>query len=176
MTTSYECAKYLTRVSNVNRIYLNKYYLIINEVTSYRLPIVTNLLFSVLQNNNHSIIVYKKKLIFQFFLRFIKKKLKEYQLKYCNILELFGLSFTTTIKKNNLRLNVGYNHSIYYLIPKDIIIHTKKKYIYVYSSSLQRLNFVISELINFRKVNAYKLKGIKIKDRLFIKKKKKLSN
>ena len=55
-----------------------------------------------------------------------------------------------------------------------MIIHTKKKYIYVFSNSLQRLNFVIKEIINFRKLNAYKLKGIRLKDQLYIKKKKKL--
>ncbi len=170
----HESSKYLTKISNINTIEINKNSLKINEKIC-ELPAPTaNRSFLIIPNK--SILIYEKKLTFQFFLKYIKNKLKEYKLSYCNILELFGLSFTTTIKKDKLRLNIGYNHSIYYLIPNDVVIHTKKKYIYVYSASLQRLNFVISELINFRKINAYKLKGIKIKDSLYIKKKKKLSN
>lgn len=87
------------------------------------------------------------------------------------MLELYGLSFTVTKKKNILRLNIGYTHSVYYKIPTDVIIGAKKKRIYLFSLSLFRLKFIVAELIKFRPLSSYKLKGIKNKDVLYKKKK-----
>jgi hypothetical protein len=170
-----EFSKYLTKVSQIDNLIFNVDKLVI-ENSSY--PIITSKFLEsqfIFLNKSKNFLFGNKK-NFVFLTKIIKKKILEHRLSYCNILELIGLSFTTTIKQNTLRLNLGYNHSIYYIIPKDITIHTKKKYIYIFSHSLQRLNFVISELINFRKLNAYKLKGIKLKDQLYLKKKKKLTN
>ena len=172
----YEKLNYLTNTNVVRNLNFNSNNLIINNDINYKIINTQMKENGVLYSNNSNAFFFKKKLFFSLLTNLIKKKLTEYRLSYCNILELIGLSFTTTIKNNRLRLNLGYNHSIYYVIPKDVIIHTKKKYIYVFSHSLQRLNFVMKELVNFRKVNAYKLKGIKIKDEIYIKKKKKLSN
>lgn len=170
-----EISKYLTNHLKIKNLVLNSATVAINDKTY---PIITSDFFMskffFLKEDNSFVFEKKKMLIF--LTKIIKKKIIEHKLSYCNILELIGLSFTTTIKQKTLRLNVGYNHSIYYVIPKDVIIHTKKKYIYVFSNSLQRLNFVIKELMNFRKLNAYKLKGIRLKDQLYIKKKKKITN
>ena len=164
-------SKYLTNVSQINNLTFNVDRLVI-ENSSY--PIITSkfLESQFIFLNKSKIFLFGNKKNFVFLTKIIKKQILEHRLSYCNILELIGLSFTTTIKQNTLRLNLGYNHSIYYIIPNDITIHTKKKYIYIFSHSLQRLNFVINELINFRKLNAYKLKGIKLKDQLYLKKKK----
>tara|TARA_R110002050_G_scaffold77851_1_gene166080 strand:+ start:15770 stop:16327 length:558 start_codon:yes stop_codon:yes gene_type:complete len=170
-----EFSKYLTTSSKITSLVFNSHNLLIND-TNYIIIsskfLESKLTFIKTSNS----FVFENKKIFNFLIKIIKKKLIEHKLSYCNILELVGLSFTTTIKQNTLRLNLGYNHSIYYIIPKDIIMHTKKKSIYIFSNSLQRLNFVIKELINFRKLNVYKLKGIKLKDQLYIKKKKKITN
>lgn len=112
--------------------------------------------------------------IFKVF-QFIKKILNRLNIGFCTILELFGLSFTVTKKKNILRLNIGYTHSVYYKVPDDVYINTKKKRIYLFSFSLFRLTSVVAELIRFRPLSSYKLKGIKDKDSLYIKKKMNLT-
>lgn len=117
---------------------------------------------NIFYGNKHSIRVLFK---------YLQKQLYRWHIGYCVMLELYGLSFTVTKKKNVLRLNIGYTHSVYYQIPADVIIGTKKKRIYVFSLSLFRLKFVVAELVNFRPLSSYKLKGIKNKDILYKKKK-----
>lgn len=86
------------------------------------------------------------------------------------ILELFGLGFSVTTKNNILRFNVGFNHSIYYIIPKEVTVRSKRKALFLFSNSFFILKKVIVDLRNFRKLSIYKLKGIKERDELYIKK------
>lgn len=86
------------------------------------------------------------------------------------LLELIGLGFSVTAKQNILRFNVGFNHSIYYKVPQDVIVRSKRKSLFVFSNSFFSLRKVIVDLKNFRKLSVYKLKGIKEKNDLYIKK------
>lgn len=105
---------------------------------------------------------------------FIKKKLQNFYISnargFVCLLEIIGLGFSVTAKNNILRFNVGFNHSIYYVIPADIIIRSKRKSLFVFSHSFFSLRKVIVDLKNFRKLSIYKLKGIKEKNDLYIKK------
>ncbi|EPS73341.1 hypothetical protein M569_01426, partial [Genlisea aurea] len=89
---------------------------------------------------------------------------------YICILELIGLGFSVTAKNNILRLNVGFNHSIYFPIPKDVIIRSKRKVLFIFSHSFFLLRNTISTIKVFRLLSVYKLKGIKEKDALYRKK------
>lgn len=104
----------------------------------------------------------------------LKKQLKRIYLGnargFICILELIGLGFSVTVKGNVLRFNVGFNHSIYYKIPSNVIIKSKRKTLLVFSNCFFSLRKVIIDLKNFKKLSVYKLKGIKEKNELYKKK------
>lgn len=104
----------------------------------------------------------------------LKKKIQKFYVSnirgFVCLLELIGLGFSVTAKQNILRFNVGFNHSIYYNIPQDVIVRSKRKSLFVFSHSFFSLRKVVVDLKNFRKLSVYKLKGIKEKDELYIKK------
>ena len=85
-------------------------------------------------------------------------------------MELIGLGFSVTAKGNLLRFNVGFNHSIYYVVPSSVVVRSKRKTLFVFSNFFFSLRKVIVDLKNFRKLSPYKLKGIKEKNDLYIKK------
>jgi ribosomal protein L6P/L9E len=104
----------------------------------------------------------------------LKKKLQKIYVSntrgFVCLLELIGLGFSVTAKQNILRFNVGFNHSIYYNVPQDVIVRSKRKSLFIFSNSFFSLRKVVIDLKNFRKLSVYKLKGIKEKDDLYIKK------
>jgi ribosomal protein L6P/L9E len=104
----------------------------------------------------------------------LKKKLQEFYISnirgFICLLELIGLGFSVTAKQNILRFNVGFNHSIYYKVPYDVIVRSKRKTLFIFSHSFFSLRKAVVDLKNFRKLSVYKLKGIKEKDELYIKK------
>jgi len=95
--------------------------------------------------------------------RYLRKRLKFVAEGFCVLLDLIGLGFTTTFLKesNTLRLNVGYNHSIYVKVPSEIFVNTKKRCIFIYGIDLKKVNDFVYLVKSFRKLNPYKLKGIK---------------
>jgi len=104
----------------------------------------------------------------------VKKILQKFYISnvrgFVCLLELIGLGFSVTAKQNILRFNVGFNHSIYYKVPQDVIVRSKRKSLFIFSNSFFSLRKVVIDLKNFRKLSIYKLKGIKEKDDLYIKK------
>jgi hypothetical protein len=104
----------------------------------------------------------------------LKKELQRFYVSnirgFVCLLELIGLGFSVTAKRNILRFNVGFNHSIYYKIPENAIVRSKRKVLFVFSNSFFSLRKVVIDLKNFRKLSVYKLKGIKEKNELYIKK------
>lgn len=106
------------------------------------------------------------------FLNILKKSFLNVLRGFCMHLELIGLGYSVTVKKskNVLRFNIGFNHSVYYNIPLNIIIRSKRKRLYLFSYSFFLLKKVSVDLKNFRKLSVYKLKGIKDKNELYIKK------
>lgn len=104
----------------------------------------------------------------------LRKKLQNFYVSnirgFVCLLDIIGLGFSVTAKKNILRFNVGFNHSIYYVVPENVIIKSKRKALFIFSHSFFCLRKVIVDLKNFRKLSVYKLKGIKEKNDLYIKK------
>jgi ribosomal protein L6P/L9E len=104
----------------------------------------------------------------------LKKRLQNFYISYTRgfvcVLELIGLGFSVTAKGNLLRFNVGFNHSIYYVVPSEVFVRSKRKTLFVFSNFFFSLRKVIVDLKNFRKLSPYKLKGIKEKNDLYIKK------
>jgi ribosomal protein L6P/L9E len=77
----------------------------------------------------------------------------------------------TIWKKDQIRFNIGYNHLIYYNIPKGILIRSKsRRNLFLFSYSFFFLKRIGTEIKNFRKLSVYKLKGIKEKNELYSKK------
>lgn len=103
----------------------------------------------------------------------LKKSFKNISSGFCTILDVIGLGFSVTtsrLDRRILRLNIGYNHSIFYKIPDDIFIKTKRRKIYLFGFSYFLLRNVVTNIKNFRFVSIYKLKGIKEKNKLYVKK------
>ena len=120
---------------------------------------------------------YKNKMINEYKSYKIRSKIKNlyfskiWILRYQNWLIVNFYCFQPlTLKKNKIRFNIGYNHSIFYYFLENIKICSKRKFLYLFSYSYFDLKKVVVDIKNFRKLNSYKLKGIKIKNELFIKK------
>ena len=100
---------------------------------------------------------------------YVKNLLRGFSL----IIDIIGLGYyiTKTNQQNNLiRLSVGHNHCIYYYLPKGLFFRTKRRQIFLFSFSYFLLKNVSVDIINFRKISIYKLKGIKLKNELYQKK------
>jgi len=76
-------------------------------------------------------------------------------------LELIGLGYRFSIKKRVIRLNLGYSHIIFVQIPKFVFFVKRKNRIVFYSLFKLRLSNLIAQLLHFKKLNSYKLKGLK---------------
>jgi ribosomal protein L6P/L9E len=163
---------YIGMVLNNNNINIHSY---IKDEDYYNKVNIYNInnfeWISIVFRNNESFFIRKWQDII-ILLLLIKAKIKENLRGYCLILNLIGLGFTMTIwKKNKLRFNIGYNHLIYYNIPKGILIRSKsRRNLYLFSNSFFFLKKIGTEIQNFRRLSIYKLKGIKYKNELYIKK------
>jgi len=82
-------------------------------------------------------------------------------------LELIGLGYRISIKKSRIRLSLGYSHIIFLLMPKGINIFKKKNRILVYGLNRRVFGDFISNLLKFKKLNPYKLKGLKKKNLIY---------
>lgn len=88
--------------------------------------------------------------------------------KFCfEELELVGLGYRLTIKGNTLRLRLGFSHVIILTIPKGVFLIKRKKRLLIYSTNKPILTFFVSCLLKLRKMNVYKVKGIKKKNQIF---------
>lgn len=82
-------------------------------------------------------------------------------------LELIGLGYKITAKNNVIRLNLGFSHLIFTLLPTSVFFIKKKSKIMLFSSNKLELSMLIARLLQFKPLNPYKLKGIKRKDLVF---------
>jgi ribosomal protein L6P/L9E len=89
---------------------------------------------------------------------------------FCCILELIGLGFSVAISNNILRFNIGYNHSIFLIVPSNILVKVKRKSLYCFSYCFFALKNFVVDIKNLRQLSPFKLKGIKLKNELYIKK------
>jgi hypothetical protein len=82
-------------------------------------------------------------------------------------LELVGLGYRVSLKKGRIRLGLGCSHVIYLLVPKGVFILKKKYRILVYSLDRFSLGSFVASLLKFKKLNPYKLKGLKKRHLLY---------
>ncbi len=85
-------------------------------------------------------------------------------------LEVNGVGFRVSLAGNQLKLNLGYSHSIDYTIPEGISIKTEQNTITVSGASKQQVGQVAAEIRALRKPEPYKGKGIKYADERIIRK------
>ena len=157
---------------NLNLIFDNFYFFLINNFKNIIYKFFLDYNFFILKKNSIYYLYFKNFLERSKLIIKIKNSFSNIIQGFCLHLELIGLGYSVTIKikKNVLRFNIGFNHSVYYNIPENIIIKTKRKRIFLFSYSFFLLKKVSVELNNFRKLSVYKMKGIKIKDELYKKK------
>jgi len=77
-----------------------------------------------------------------------------------NILKCYGIGYKIKFKENYLYLRFGYSHYIYIRFPLNCKIFLYKKYIFIYATLLNSLTKLRTILLQLRRLNCYKLKGI----------------
>jgi ribosomal protein L6P/L9E len=80
---------------------------------------------------------------------------------YFTELELVGLGYRVSVKKGRIRLGLGFSHVIYLLVPKNVFIIKRKYRILIYGLDRFNLGSFVASLLRFKKLNPYKLKGLK---------------
>jgi len=164
--------KYLKKVNNIDIKFNLKNLILFNEKKLISHKIILDYDFFFLKKNLVNFFFFKNFLERSKFLNSLKKSFFSVTLGFCMHLELIGLGYSVTVKKSKklIRFNIGFNHSVYYNIPNDIVIRSKRKRLYLFSYSFFILKNVSVDLKNFRRLSIYKLKGIKDKNELYIKK------
>jgi ribosomal protein L6P/L9E len=79
--------------------------------------------------------------------------------------KIIGLGFK--VKKTEfeqlkiLKFDIGYSHYIKFILPENIFFFRIKKRFLLFSNDLMTLNLVSKQIKNLRKLNPYKLRGLK---------------
>jgi large subunit ribosomal protein L6 len=81
-------------------------------------------------------------------------------------MELVGVGYKATNSGNVLELNLGYSHSIYFVVPQELSVATetakgKNPIITLQGIDKQLIGHVAAEIRSLRKVEPYKGKGIR---------------
>jgi len=116
-----------------------------------------------------SLNLFKKQLLSASFLKrfkkqqnfFIDSKIWFYEL------ELVGLGYRISLKNNNIRLNLGFSHVIFLPLPVLTYFVKRKSKILIYSLDKFKLSILVTTLLNFKRINMYKFKGLKLKSKIF---------
>ena len=163
---------FLKKINNVEIDYNNINFFLFNKLLNIQYKFPLNYNFFFIKKNLLNNFYFKNFIERSKFLNILKKSFLSVTRGFCMHLELIGLGYSVTVKKRNnlIRFNIGYNHSVYYNIPLNIIIRSKRKRLYLFSYSFFLLKKISIDLKNFRKLSVYKLKGIKDKNELYIKK------
>jgi large subunit ribosomal protein L6 len=80
---------------------------------------------------------------------------------YTVTLEVVGLGYKAAMKGQDLELNLGYSHPIYYKPPAGVKLEVKDNKITVSGIDKQLVGQVAAEIAKFRKPDPYKGKGIR---------------
>lgn len=163
---------YLKKVNNVNLNFNSKKFYLINNILNINFSFFLYYNFFYLQKGIHKYLFFKTFLDRAKFINLLKKSFLSITRGFCIHLDLIGLGYSVIvkIKKNLVRFNIGFNHSVYYNIPKNVIMRSKRKRLYLFSYSFFSLKNAVVDIKNFRKLSIYKLKGIKVKNELYVKK------
>ena len=90
---------------------------------------------------------------------------------YEKVLELVGVGYRSSVKGNQLNLQLGYSHDINFDIPDGIkILVEKQTTIKISGADKQQVGAVASKLKTLRKIEPYKGKGIREKGQYVLKK------
>ena len=90
---------------------------------------------------------------------------------YEKILELVGVGYRASIKRNQLNLQLGYSHDINFDIPEGIKIAVEKQTTLKISGyDKQLVGSIASKIKTLRKIEPYKGKGIREKGQYVLKK------
>ncbi len=84
---------------------------------------------------------------------------------YKKEMELVGVGYRVSNQGNLIEFSLGYTHSIFIQLPKEIVVETKSErnknpYISLESCDKQLLGLVCAKIRSFRKPEPYKGKGI----------------
>lgn len=90
-------------------------------------------------------------------------------------LELSGVGYSVALNGNKLKFALGFSHPVEYVLPEGIIATVEKGLITISGSDKQVVGQVAAQIRKLRKVDPYKLKGIKYSDEIIVKKAGKLA-
>lgn len=96
---------------------------------------------------------------------FFKKVFKEMVFKSSRKLNLNGVGYKILITENSLNncilhFKLGYSHSVYLKLPKDIIVKlNKSNSLFLFSSSIKKLTLISSLIKKCKSPDVYKGKG-----------------
>lgn len=79
-------------------------------------------------------------------------------------LEISGVGYKASVNGKKMILNVGYSHPVEFDIPKGIEVNVDKNIIIVFGFDKQQVGEAAARIRKIRKVEPYKLKGIKYID------------
>ena len=81
-------------------------------------------------------------------------------------LELVGVGYKASVQHNTLELNLGYSHTIYFVVPPELTVQAettkgKNPLVHLQGIDKQLVGQVAAKLKSLRKVEPYKGKGIR---------------
>lgn len=90
---------------------------------------------------------------------------------YKKTLDIVGVGYKAELKGNNILLNIGFSHPIYFAPPEDVKIEVPTPtQIIVSGTDKELVGLVSAKIRSFRKPEPYKGKGIKYSDERIIRK------
>jgi large subunit ribosomal protein L6 len=79
-------------------------------------------------------------------------------------LEINGVGYKAALQGKDLKLEVGYSHSIVFAMPEGVAASVEKNVMTLTSADIELLGRTAAEIRNIRKPEPYKGKGIKYID------------
>ena len=90
-------------------------------------------------------------------------------------LDFNGVGYSVIVKGEKMTLNLGYSHPIHYELPKGVSAVVEKNIITFSGIDKQSVGQAAAEIRKMRKIEPYKLKGIKYVGEIVVKKAGKLA-
>lgn len=95
----------------------------------------------------------------------LRQALTNTSTNYCKKLKLFGVGYKVLLikqlKENILHLKLGYSHSVYFKLPKNLSIEiTKKNFLFLSGNSLEEVSSTAAAIRKLKLPEPYKGKGI----------------
>ena len=94
-------------------------------------------------------------------------------------LNIIGVGYKVFIEKQRLSLKIGFNHPVFFSIPKDIsikILNKKVLTLLIFGNDFQQVHQIAAQIRKLRPVEPYKGKGIKYFKEIVKKKEGKQTN